>query len=417
MNWQSFFRFLRFHWLSHAALIASWLIPRSRKIWVVGGSKGLRFADNARHFALLARQRWPKQHIVWISADASVRNEAQLAGIPTAHPNSLQGIWLCLRASWHIFDTNFKDIHEFTGVGAKWLNLWHGIPLKSLDNIKPWQTTDLPNRLLNWWYRQTSQYQRKYLAYPTTAHFSYLSQIFELPVANIIAANLPRNQQLIAQMREMLSDKEQDAIDQLRHSGKTIVGYFPTWRDTGLDKFLGATSSTQIQQLDQLLEQHDAILITKWHSCSYQAYQHRGVSQTAATIDQTLQTSTHIRPLAFSCDLNTILPYCDILVSDYSGALIDYLLLDRPIIQMAYDLEEYQIFTGLLPDYPHFCHGAGPLETDFESFLAQLENTLRHGSQSHAAYASSRQALKHYYFPTLDTLDTLAPYLNPIKHE
>ena len=40
-------------------------------------------------------------------------------------------------------------------------------------------------------------------------------------------------------------------------------------------------------------------------------------------------------------DINTILPFVDILISDYSGVVLDYLILDRPIIPTSFDLEEY----------------------------------------------------------------------------
>ena len=40
-------------------------------------------------------------------------------------------------------------------------------------------------------------------------------------------------------------------------------------------------------------------------------------------------------------DINNILPFVDVLISDYSGVLLDYLILDKPIIPTSFDLEEY----------------------------------------------------------------------------
>lgn len=414
MSWKMFWTFLNYHWRYHAALIASWLIPRSKKIWVVGGSKGLRFADNARHFALQARRTWPAQTIIWLSPSAEVRAQVTEADIRSYHPASIIGIWYSFRASWHIFDTSFKDISEFTGIGAKWLNLWHGVPLKSLDNIKPWPSTDILSRFHSWWYRKNSQYHKKYLAYPTPAHFSYMSQVLDLPVSNIITANLPRNQQLLTPPSPDLSPAEKQLRQTLRQNGKTVIGYFPTWRDTGMDKFMGATNADDISALNAMLEQYNAILITKWHSCSYQEYQHRGISQTAADIDRTLAQSPHIRALSFQCDLNTVLDCCDMLISDYSGVLIDYLLLQRPVIQIPYDLEEYQTFTGVLPDYAAFSAGVGPLTRDFSQLLQQLEQYLQDTDSWQKEYQSCQAELRQYYFATTDSTTALKELLQPV---
>ena len=40
-------------------------------------------------------------------------------------------------------------------------------------------------------------------------------------------------------------------------------------------------------------------------------------------------------------ELNELLPHVDILITDYSGAYLDYLLLDRPIIFAPFDIEKY----------------------------------------------------------------------------
>ncbi|MBI4349907.1 MAG: CDP-glycerol glycerophosphotransferase family protein [Elusimicrobia bacterium] len=51
-------------------------------------------------------------------------------------------------------------------------------------------------------------------------------------------------------------------------------------------------------------------------------------------------------------ELNELLPDIDVLVTDYSGAYLDYLLLDRPVIFAPFDLERYlEKDRGLYEDY------------------------------------------------------------------
>jgi CDP-glycerol glycerophosphotransferase len=194
-----------------------------------------------------------------------------------------------------------------------------------------------------------------------------------------------------------------------------LIGYFPTWRDTGMDKFMGAATTEDISALNALLEKYNALLITKWHSCSYVEYQHRGISQTAAEIDQTLAQSSHIMALPFLCDLNTVLDCCSMLISDYSGVLIDYLLLQRPIIQIPYDQEEYKNFTGVLPDYEQFSTEAGPLTKSFSQLLNQLERYLSHSDDWEKEYKLRQENLENYYFSTKESMTKLEHLLQPVQ--
>ena len=55
--------------------------------------------------------------------------------------------------------------------------------------------------------------------------------------------------------------------------------------------------------------------------------------------------------LDYEIDLNSIIDNCDLLISDYSGAIFDYLLLDRPIILYTPDIDAYKINPGLNFDF------------------------------------------------------------------
>ena len=48
----------------------------------------------------------------------------------------------------------------------------------------------------------------------------------------------------------------------------------------------------------------------------------------------------------YDIDLNSILNYCDYLITDYSGVVFDYLYLDRPIIFYTPDYKEFKDTSG-----------------------------------------------------------------------
>ena len=73
-------------------------------------------------------------------------------------------------------------------------------------------------------------------------------------------------------------------------------------------------------------------------------------------------------------EVQEILPYVDILISDYSGVWVDFLLVDRPIIFVPYDIESYKQEPGLLYDYDMIT--PGPKVDSFQEFLTAIDVSL-----------------------------------------
>ncbi|WP_165831900.1 MULTISPECIES: CDP-glycerol glycerophosphotransferase family protein [Gammaproteobacteria] len=407
--WQNFL----FHIKSHLALILSWVIPRSGAIWVVGSSKGLRFADNGKHFAIHARRKWPKQRIIWLSPSEEVRNQVETANIEAYAPSSLKGMWYGFRASWHVFDVSIADTHIFSSTGANKLNLWHGVTLKDLNVMEQNDAQHWLSKFHDWWYRKSAR--KNYFIYPNKKHMSYLLNLFNIPNENFILANLPRNQILITGSAGVLSTSEESLRNTIQSSSETIIGYFPTWRNTGQDKFLGLSSKEDISLLNDFLKQNNTKILTKWHSCSYKEYQHQGVSQTHESIDQEIEAASQIIKLPFDSDLMAFLDLCDVLISDYSSVLIDYLILERPIIQSVYDLDEYKELNGFMEDYPYFAKTSGPQVVDSESLFIEIRSAIEQCKNESSSSRPNLVELKNYYFETLQTIELLEPVLKPVK--
>jgi CDP-glycerol glycerophosphotransferase len=57
-------------------------------------------------------------------------------------------------------------------------------------------------------------------------------------------------------------------------------------------------------------------------------------------------------------DVNELLPEVDVLISDYSGLMHDFLLLDRPIVLVPYDFDRFDRSIGFFYDYRNDAPGA-----------------------------------------------------------
>lgn len=57
-------------------------------------------------------------------------------------------------------------------------------------------------------------------------------------------------------------------------------------------------------------------------------------------------------------DINDLLIVSDILVTDYSSVIFDYVLLDKPVVYFTYDLEEYENDRGLYYPFNDYVYGS-----------------------------------------------------------
>jgi CDP-glycerol glycerophosphotransferase len=391
-------------------LAASSVVPRTNEVWAVGGNRGLRYADNSMHFFEYCRRHLQKK-VVWLSASAQVIDKVRAAGHEAYPIWNLRGIWYALRAKWHVYDVappaDTGPFHR----GALLLNLWHGIPLKDITCLHP-NPTGVP---MGWRARIGAFVDRggaiDYFCHPNRRHVDHILRSFDIRPENVIFANLPRNivfDPNAAATTTYIQDEGDGCLRRIRSlhaAGHRIVGYFPTWRSDGSDLFLGALSTEAIEEVNAALRACDAYLITKWHTCSYAAYGHAGKSNSAETLLEVLARQSNFIVLDFQSDLNSYLPNCDLLVTDYSSVLFDFLLADKPQLFLPYDLEAYSRDWGFLFDYAETM--PGPIVRDIPALLRELGEFFQSPVEYGAAYSAKRAALRAAVFEELQGMPRL----------
>ena len=76
-----------------------------------------------------------------------------------------------------------------------------------------------------------------------------------------------------------------------------------------------------------------------------------------------MQTLKNFRFINYDFDLNSVLSLCDVLISDYSGVIFDYLFQDKAIITYAPDYEEFKEKNGFSLD---------PIENNFTHYAKNI---------------------------------------------
>ena len=136
--------------------------------------------------------------------------------------------------------------------------------------------------------------------------------------------------------------------------------YAPTWRQHSQIK-LFPFADFDLKKLEEFLVDNNIHIFIRFHP----AYEE--------TIPQDIMSIKNIS-LFSAKKYNEVMDYIncfDALITDYSSIYLDYMLLERPIVFLPYDLKEYEDSVGFTMDYMENTPGPKPLT--FEDFLVELK--------------------------------------------
>lgn len=207
----------------------------------------------------------------------------------------------------------------------KTLQLWHGIPLKSIGFCETASKVNMDEE-------KGKYLEFMYSGYDTVLSTSgYVSEhIFSrvFKCRHFLDAGYPRNDVLLrkADALDMLGSSPEllGRIRAHKRSGGKVAVYMPTFRDTGGDIF--SDGAIDAGRLDRLCKKHNLLLILKFHP-----YVQLEIGS----------NFTNFVAMESGLDIYPLLGQADFLITDYSSVYFDFLLLNRPIHFYVYDLEKY----------------------------------------------------------------------------
>ncbi len=236
---------------------------------------------------------------------------------------------------------------------------WHGTPLKAIG--RAWHRHPNPRniRILerpDYFISAGPEYTKRYM------HCYYVKQDQFWETGN------PRNDALVcAKTTSLHTTRRQDALRSrlempaVRH----IILYAPTWREYISEPTFLNLGGRDFNQLNDFLSSRDAILILRAHHREAKA------AMVATTGFKNIVVSDS---LDMTWDVNDWLIASDLLITDFSSVFFDYLVLDRPIIHVISDLEQYATQRGFLADpYRDF---AGPTVRNQGELLEHIDKAL-----------------------------------------
>ena len=345
-----------------------YLIPRNKHLIVFEAWAGTKYDDNARvlfeHF--LANR--PELKCVWHSSSSALTEQMHRKGLPVVDINSLRGWWDICRAKYIVHTDSPADYGWplFTS-GATLVNLWHGVGPKRFGmDIRPGQTP-----FGHFLERVEKSFARKFYFSTSDAISERYVRVFDTDMSHILCLGQARN--------DLFYSPHENPVRE-RYPGKRIVVYMPTFREEGkvylpmdLDRLLN------LPAIEALCRRHGLVFLVKFHQWTQghlsSAYEH---------IIELKDNSLRVQML---------LDATDILITDYSSCFVDHLLLDRPQVFYAYDLDHYMAHERNL--YGDFRSDAsGRICEDSDALLDELERL----AQGHDDYAVKRKKVRDFYY-------------------
>ena len=202
--------------------------------------------------------------------------------------------------------------------GTIYINTWHGTPLKRIGNDVAgrsdfnWQDVDIVS--------VTGDYEEK-----------IFKESFSLNTAStaVIKGN-PRHDGVFHG-----SNNRDEAERLYKTSGKRVILYAPTWRGTSMK------SVNELFDLERWREE-----LSETHV--FWVREHI-ISQIESPMHN-YETNDFVFNMTSVPDVADLLPFVDVLISDYSGMFFDFSFYHRPMFCFAHDYEDYVTERGLYCD-------------------------------------------------------------------
>lgn len=236
--------------------------------------------------------------------------------------------------------------------GQKYLNTWHGTPLKKLGK-------DIPGEFMAHSNIQRNLFHATHLISPNSHTSDVLMNSYD--VGGVLTAKLaevgyPRIDRLLNVTPER---RAEICADLSLAVNKPVVLYAPTWRgEHGHAKF-------DVERL-----RRDLLALAKL-PCQLVFRGHHMIEEMLEQLDLPVVVASQ------EIDTSDVLAITDILITDYSSIFFDFLPLNRPVLYYAYDEREYAKQRGLYFDIRSlpgiFCEN---LDTLIAALTQQLERPI-----------------------------------------
>lgn len=296
------------------------LRKRDKNLWVFGAWFGHEYLDNSKYLFIRALNEGV--NAVWITKETEIYDKLKSINLPVEMYDSKEGINIMKKAGYAIWSTDFSDVNKYYLGGAKFVNLWHGIPLKKLEfDDTVTKTSSVFVRIIKDKILKGIPYRKFWTVATSPTYKKIMMSAFRLKENRVLDIGYPRNDYFFENFY-------QEECDFSFLKGNKMIAYMPTHRNEGRRK-IDIENNLELDKINEYCKENGYMFVIKKH------FYHK------SEIVDTDKYSNIVDITPMKIDPQELLNRVDILISDYSGSYIDYLLLDRPIIFYNFDMDYY----------------------------------------------------------------------------
>jgi CDP-glycerol glycerophosphotransferase len=318
-------------------------VPKRRLVLYFGRST---FADNTKYLYLRDVARQKGHEALWCTIEPDLARDLRDHGLPSVDltEDVDRSIDLLLHAAVAVFCVNPAESLRGSEslyaclAGARTLQLWHGVSVKHL----------LLRLIPHLGVRDTTVRQAFTMASRTDVVVSTASTFDRFwaecfGCRRVARAGLPRNEVLLrapSEVELLGADPGQDVSAALAAGGKNVL-VVPTWQR---GKPTPLTEPDFLKLLLAIAQRGKVNIFCKMHPMLASAALRSGARAPGFYM---LETGLDVYPL---------LPRFDLLVTDYSSIMFDYLLTTKPVLTLELGPDGHQRFEPdftLVPDVPY----------------------------------------------------------------
>lgn len=350
--------------------MGSSVIPKEN-IWIFSSVDNKKFNYNSKYLFEYVKEHYPDIEPRFVMNDDRERAilSAQYGEEYFIESNSKEGIRKVLEGGVWFTSAGLPVYGMGLKKNRRIINLWHGVPLKKIALLEN-QVSLLQKLYFKW------IFSANYTSILTTSEdlVPVMAESFGVDQSKIKVWGQPRNDLLFEERSREQVLKVLYGID---FPVKHLVLYAPTYREFGKTR-LFPFDDFDPKTLECFLEEHGIMLLIRYHL----------EEQDGGCLESKwIRTVNEDKVL----DIMEILAAFDGVITDYSSIFIDYLLLEKPLLFLPYDVEEYTKKRGM--NFPYNEVTPGPKPETMAEFMDEMKRLF----EDDAYYKEERHRVNLFF--------------------
>ncbi len=329
---------------------------------------GKNFSGDPKYLALAILEKYPEAKIFVSSTNQLVDLAIRSYGFEAVRLGTKAYLKAFLQSKYVFHSANTLD-KAGKSKGQIFVQTWHGFPIKKM--VSDLENKEQREQELNAFIPKMKKWD--YLLTSSDYHAQLLNSAFQLhknPKLKVLTLGTPKNGYLI---------KNKENLDELKkvhlkyfnrpfEESKKYILFCPTWRKDERNK---VTSIDLKEVITQLPENYEIIVKLHPHEAQLRKYY--------SDLDQRIHCFYNEL-----VDIQELYLLSNILISDYSSAVFDYAHVQKKIILLQEDIEEYTHQIGMYFDAETYLHLKGKNYTTDEL----VQNILKTDESENYEYNS-----------------------------